>query len=261
MRPLPPLLVDLLICLRFGTRIPIPEVAVKAEQGLAGFSRAMRLLPLAGALVGAFGATALFAASSLGLSPVVAAPLAIAALVATSGGLHEDGLADCADGFGAAVSPARKLEIMADSRIGVFGALALALALYLRAASVAVVAGKSLVLGGAILVAAAAASRGAALIPFFLLPPARDSGAGFAARPQRASLATVAALSFAFAAIPLAAGAVPMRAALSLAACGAAGLAVSVAAKRQIGGQTGDVAGAAQQIAEVLFYLVYAAQI
>jgi adenosylcobinamide-GDP ribazoletransferase len=257
------LLFDLLICLRFATRIPIPALPFETEpHRFDGFSRSIRMLPIAGAILGAAAAAVLLAASALGLPPLLAAPLAVAALATLTGALHEDGLADCADGFGGGATPARKLEIMADSRIGAFGALALALALYLRIAALALIAAQSLALASAVLVGAAAASRGAALMPLARLPPARTRGSGFSAgRPDRAAIFMVAALAAVFAAAPLLAGAGPEKPLLAFAACACAGFALSAFARRQIGGQTGDVAGATQQVAEILFYLVFAARL
>lgn len=261
MRASSSLLIDLLICLRFLTRIPFPALAAEtAPQSLSGFFRALRLLPVAGAILGVLAASALIFASTLGLAPLLAAPLAIAILIALSGALHEDGLADCADGFGGGATRERKLEIMADSRIGAFGAVALALALYIRIAAVALISTHSLVLAATTLIGAAAVSRAAALIPLAVLSPARTKGAGFSAgRPRASALAIAAALAALFAATPLIAGAHPLRPALAFVVCAGAGFAVSALARRQIGGQTGDVAGATQQIAEILFYLVFAA--
>ncbi|MGO9674518.1 MAG: adenosylcobinamide-GDP ribazoletransferase [Methylocella sp.] len=263
MRPGTSLLIDFLICLRFATRLPIPALPVETSPyRLEGVSRAAGLLPLVGAILGAAAASALFAAAALGLAPLLSAPLAIATLVALTGALHEDGLADCADGFGGGATPARKLEIMKDSRIGAFGALALALSLYLRIAALALIAGHNLGLAGATLIGAAAVSRGAALIPLALLPPARTAGAGFsAARLAPGALFTAICLCAFFAAAPLLAGADLTRPIIAFGVCAGAGIALSALARRQIGGQTGDVAGAAQQIAEILFYLVFAARL
>ncbi len=125
----------------------------------------------------------------------------------------------------------------------------------------ALIGAQGLGLAGAVLIGAAAASRGAALIPLALLPPARTQGAGFsAARPDRGALFVAACLCAVFAAAPLLAGAGLARPIVAFGASAAAGLALSALARRQIGGQTGDVAGAAQQLAEILFYLVFAAR-
>ena len=256
------LLIDFLICLRFATRIPIPALRDEpASLDLAGFSRAMRMLPAAGAVLGAAAAGVLLAATGLGLAPTLATPLSIAALVILSGALHEDGLADCADGFGGGATRERKLAIMADSRIGAFGALTLAAALYIRIAAIAAVATQGLWLASLALIGAGAASRGAALIPLAVLPPARPKGAGFSAgRLQPAALVLAFSLAVVFAVAPVLAGAAPIRPVLALSACVGAGIAFSALARRQIGGQTGDVAGATQQIAEIFFYLAFAAR-
>ena len=81
--------------------------------------------PVAGAAVGLAGALVLALAAKLGLPALMSAGFATAALVLATGGLHEDGIADVADGFGGGATRADKLEIMRDSRIGAYGALAL----------------------------------------------------------------------------------------------------------------------------------------
>ena len=80
------------------------------------------MVPVAGALIGCIPALTLVAARLAALPNPVAALLALVALVSVTGALHEDGLADCADGFGGGRTRERKLEIMRDSRIGTFAA-------------------------------------------------------------------------------------------------------------------------------------------
>jgi adenosylcobinamide-GDP ribazoletransferase len=263
MRPGSSLLADFWFCLGFYTRLPVPRAAGEATPySLANFSRAVRVVPLAGALLGSFAALVMNVALGLGFRPILAAPLAVGCLIVLSGALHEDGLADCADGFFGGATRARKLEIMQDSRIGTFGAVALLLGVYMRGASLALIADKSLGLAGAILIGAAALSRTAALIPLAVLPPARDNGAGFAAgKPEPAALATAACLAVVFALAPVAAGAGPIRTIMAIAMATGAAYALVPLARKQIGGQTGDVAGAAQQLSEIAFYLVFAARI
>ena len=161
MRPGSSLLADFCFCLRFFTRLPLPSAASPGKHALTDFPRAVRMLPVAGGLVGAVAAIALAAASLLGFPPPLAAPLAICALALVSGAMHEDGLADCADGFLGGATRERKLEIMADSRIGTFGAVALVLSLYLRAVSLTLIVNESLGLACAVLIGAAALSRAA----------------------------------------------------------------------------------------------------
>jgi adenosylcobinamide-GDP ribazoletransferase len=247
---------DLLACLRFYSRLPVP-----APQGhdMPDFRTAVRALPAAGALIGACAAVTLFAARSLGLPPFLAAALAVAALAAVTGALHEDGLADLADGFGGGATRAEKLEIMRDSRLGSYGAIALILSLLLRVGALAAVAERSALEAAAVLVFAAALSRTAGLAPIMILSPARADGAGHAAmRPFQTALRSAAMLAAAFALLPLVAGAA--LSAVTLAGLVAIGAAYATArlAERQIGGLTGDVMGAAQQTAEIAALLAFA---
>jgi adenosylcobinamide-GDP ribazoletransferase len=263
MRPGSSLLADFYFCLGFFTRLPFPSATSGSEpHSLVTFSRAVRMLPVAGGLVGVLGAIAMAAASRFGFPPPLAAPLAICTLALVSGAMHEDGLADCADGFAGGATRERKLEIMQDSRIGTFGAVALALSLYLRAASLAVIADESLGLACAVLIGAAALSRTEALMPLALLPPARENGAGFAAGPpERAALAVAACLAVGFALAPIMAGAELARSLAGIAAATGAAYSIVLLARKHIGGQTGDVAGAAQQVSEIAYYLAFAARV
>ncbi len=262
MRPSSSLLADFWLCLGFYTRLPIPQAAREAPaQSLAHFPRAVRILPLAGAILGTVAALVLGAAVGIGFSPFLAAPLAVGCLILLSGALHEDGLADCADGFFGGAARERKLDIMRDSQIGTFGALALVLSVYVRAASLASIADESLGLAATVLIGAAALSRSAALIPLALLPPARQDGAGFAAgKPEPLALGTTACLALVFALSPVTAGSGLARTLLAIAVATGAAYAMVPLAKKHIGGHTGDVAGAAQQLSEIAFYLAFAAR-
>ena len=129
---------DLLKCLRFYSRLPVPAPAWEPDPyGPPDFATMPRMLPVAGAIIGAVGAAALVGAQMLGLGAFVAAALAVASLTLVTGAFHEDGLADTADGFGGGSTPERRLEIMKDSRIGSYGGAALVLAYVLRVACLA----------------------------------------------------------------------------------------------------------------------------
>jgi adenosylcobinamide-GDP ribazoletransferase len=208
--------------------------------------------PVAGAAVGLVGSLILALATVLGLPPLLRAGLATAALVAVTGALHEDGLADVADGFGGGSTRERKLEIMRDSRIGAYGAVALALALILRVGALAASLDGPFGRAALSLILVAAISRAGALMPLALLPAARADGAGAAAGRLEGS-ALAAAWGSALV-IALGAGLVALGLVHALVAAlmsGAAALGVVAMARRAIGGQTGDVAGAAQQCAEI----------
>ena len=253
---------DFCVCLGLFTRLPCSRAGRGTERAtLAGFSRAVRMLPIAGALVGTVAAAVMAAARSLGLPSLLAAPLATGALVVLSGAMHEDGLADCADGFFGGETPERKLEIMQDSRIGAFGAVALLLSLYLRVMGLTLIADNSLGLACAVLIGAAALSRSLALMPLLLLPPARQTGSGFAAgKPAAGAFAVAIFLAILFALAPVSAGANLSQTLAGISLAAGCAYATGMVAKHQIGGQTGDVAGAAQQLAEVAYYLALAAR-
>ena len=232
--------------LAFFTRFPVRGA------GAFAFNRFAWAVPIAGVAVAIIGLLALAICRLLGLPALFSATLATGAMIATTGGLHEDGLADVADGFGGGRTRERKLEIMRDSRIGTFGAAALLLALLLRIGALAASLGSGCAAASGALVAVAALSRAGALAPLALLTPARTDGAGSAA--GRLGLAGFAAACVVAFAIALVAGGFTFGTSRALrAAVGAAiGAAAIVAlARREIGGQTGDVAGAAQQWAEI----------
>ena len=250
---------DLFIALRFFSRLPVPETERERALGAAGLANAAALVPVAGAIIAMPPACVLLAASVLGLPPVLAAPLAIAALALVTGALHEDALADCADGFGGGRTRERKLEIMRDSRIGAFGGVTLALSLYIRVAALAVVADRSPGLGALVLVAAAALSRAASLWPLAWLPPARAEGVGAAAQPAPAMAGVAAGLALVLALALLAPAAGIPRALCACAFVVLVTAAFCELARNQIQGQTGDVAGATQQLAEIAVYLTLAA--
>ncbi|MBV8563851.1 MAG: adenosylcobinamide-GDP ribazoletransferase [Methylobacteriaceae bacterium] len=247
---------DLLTCLRFYSRLPLPAFDFEASaHELADFGHAIRMVPVAGAIIGALGGAALLVAWRLGLPPLLAAAAALAVQLRVTGGLHEDGLADMADGLGGGSDRAQKLAIMRDSRIGAYGAAALAIALIARAAAIAALIERTGALGGvAALIAAAAVSRTISLVPLFLLPPARTDGAAHAAgKPCGRALFFAVAVSAGLAValgVPTAGWALAL---IALVLSAGAGLYVAHLAGRHLGGHTGDVAGAAQQLAEIAF--------
>jgi adenosylcobinamide-GDP ribazoletransferase len=188
----------------------------------------------------------------LRLPPIAVALLAIAAGAAATGALHEDGLADSVDGLGGGRGREEKLAIMRDSHIGAFGALALVVAVGIKAGSLAALIGTPSRAMLAVLVAAVI-SRSFALLHWRTLLPARNDGVARAAgQPDGASvgLAVLSGVLAAIAAAP--AFGLGMPVALVLAAAGV--IALSWLAHRQIGGHTGDTIGAAQQIGEALLF-------
>ena len=234
------------VALQFLTRLPAGAPARSAPP----LAASAPMFPLIGALIGAAAALVFALAAGFGLPPMLAALLAVAAQVLLTGGLHEDGLADIADGFGGGRTRADKLRILRNSRIGSFGAMALMLALLARIGALAALASPALV--AAALIAAGAASRAALPVIMVSLAPARDEGLAVAAgrpHPLRAAAGAAIAILAALAVLP------PAMATAGLVAAAGAALATGLLARRQIGGHTGDVLGAAQQLAEIGFLL------
>ena len=230
----------------FMTRLPIPW---RGHIDTPRLARAQWSLPLVGAAIGAAAGLLLWGGVALSLPPLAAAFIALGAAALLTGALHEDGLADCADAFGGGQDRDRKLEILRDSRIGTYGAVALVAALGLRVALFAALAGSG---GWAVawLAAAAAVSRGLIPVAMRLSRPVRRDGLGTMVGVPSIAVAAVAAL------LSLAAGLAagwPWAGLIGLGAAVAGAAAMHLLAWRQIGGYTGDVLGASQQISELAF--------
>ncbi|HMO07568.1 MAG TPA: adenosylcobinamide-GDP ribazoletransferase [Paracoccaceae bacterium] len=246
--PIAPPLSDLAEALALLTRLPVPGFVPRG-------ARSAWAWPLAGAIVGTLaggaGALALWA----GMPAGVAAAVAVATAALATGGLHEDGLADSFDGLFGGRTPAARLAIMRDSRLGSFGALALVLAVLIRWTALAALAaaGPGSLLAGA--VAAAALSRAPMAAVSCALPNARGGGLSHATgRPaaRTAVLAALAALVLALALWGLPALWLALAATLPA-------LWLAAQARRRIGGQTGDVLGGCQVLAECATLAVAAA--
>ncbi len=233
---------------QFLTRLPTPAVAFQPE----ALARSARYFPLVGQLVGG-GAALVLLAAGLVWSPAVAALLAVAAGILLTGALHEDGLADAADGLFGGASPSRRVEIMRDSRIGTYGVLALVLTLGLKVAALASLAPVQAAWG---LLAAHGGGRAAAVMVMARAPyaPAAGSGKWTPAAVGGGSAAVAALIAlWPLLGLPLWAAA----ASAVLAAAGGAALArLSV---RRLGGYTGAVLGAVEQAFEAVFLLALAA--
>ena len=244
-----PLVDDLYVCLRFWSRLPVPTAA------MTGFEHAVRMLPIAGLVIATPAVVVLAIARDVfSLPAFVAAGLALTTLVATTGALHEDGLADTFDGLFGGSTPVRRLEIMRDSRIGTYGTLTLIGSVFLRAASLTALIGISTGLAACALFCAAAVSRTAGLLPLILLPPARSDGLGASATSLDPDAVKIAAVLAAVTLLlPIFGGASIVRTLVAGVVATAAAYALVPIAQKKIGGQTGDIAGASQQASEIAF--------
>lgn len=213
-------------------------------------TRSVWAYPLIGALVGLIGGAVYAVALAFGLGAMIAAGLAIAVQVLATGGFHEDGLADVADGLGGGQSREQKLEIMRDSRLGSYGALALILVTGLRWAALATtaIAGAPVI----VLVCAGVLARTAIAGLLAVLPPARRGGMGAVASSPPGWVIRTAFVLGGLTALTL----LPLLTAMAaIVATITAAAVTALIGYRHIGGYTGDLLGTAAQAAEVAVLL------
>jgi len=245
-----------LTAVQFFTRIPVPAWVGHSAQQL---EQAARYFPLVGICVGALAAAALWLGVQV-LPLSLAVGLSMAASIFATGAFHEDGLSDFADGMGGGHSREKMLAIMKDSRVGVYGVIALVLVLLLKYLALMELCGaQPPLLVVAALVAAHAVSRLMATSIMLTQRYIRDDDSARAkpAAQQISPVSFAIALLTGLAAlgILLAAGA---HIATILAAVSAAFLMRVYLAwqlQKRLGGYTGDCLGAVQQLSELAFYL------
>ncbi|MFO1155012.1 MAG: adenosylcobinamide-GDP ribazoletransferase [Rhodospirillales bacterium] len=236
---------------------PVPEDVADLSPPVEkpGFlARAAGLFPLIGVGIGTCAALALLASFHIGLHPLACALIALAVAALVSGALHEDGLADFFDGLGGGHTVEQRLTIMSDSRLGSFGALSLVFATIIRAAILSGLFSPDT--AALALIAGATVSR--ATLPGLMrwLEPVRPGGLGAEAgrpEPTKIALAVLIALVTALLTVGFWGAMSALVAALVAAAL------VGFVARQKLGGQTGDVLGAAQVLAEIAVLAAIAA--
>lgn len=243
---------DVALCLSVLTRLPVSSVWLTRDH-VRPLGRAVWAFAPVGIIVGSMGGISLWAASNFGLHPLTCALIALGVIAMATGALHDDGLADLVDGFGGGTDAKAKLAIMKDSRIGGFGVLALIFSVGLKVSALATLLGPGM--AAATLVAAATLSRAAMPLIALALEPARKDGLGtMMGKPCKLQVGIGLGLALVVCLICL-----PLKGALLGFVIALAGVALlAVLTQRQIGGFTGDVLGAAQSVAEILFLLVAA---
>ena len=234
----------------FLSRLPLPARHFEGYDG--SLSRASGMFPAAGMAIALVPGLVILLLSALDGNPALTVLIALAVSIALTGGLHEDGLADTADAFGARGGRDHMLEIMKDSRTGSYGVLALVISFALRATSLTILLS---VIGGwntfLVLLAVAAVSRAAITWHWNALPPARQDGVAASVGAPEASAATRSLVTggILFTALAaLSAGLVPALLSLGvLAICVSRWTSIVL---RKLHGHTGDTLGTTQQIAE-----------
>ncbi|MAC77587.1 MAG: adenosylcobinamide-GDP ribazoletransferase [Rhodobacteraceae bacterium] len=228
------------------TRLPLPRLP---DAAFADQSRAVWAFPLVGLLVGGIALGVGLLALTLGLPATGAAGLVLLTQVMVTGAMHEDGLADTADGFWGGFSRDRRLEIMRDSHIGTYGVLALILSLGLRWQAL------TALLDGPALLVAAIVSRAVMPVLMTALPHARTDGLSRGVgRPGPRAVLLGLVLAGGLSLLLVGLGAL-----LALVLGALAAVTLGLMAKRRIGGQTGDILGATQQCTEIVILLGFVA--
>ncbi len=238
---------DLPAALGLLTRLPVP---VNTDRAMARGAAAAWAYPLVGLVVGVICAASVALLLAAGLPSGIVAALVLAVSVILTGAMHEDGLADSADGLWGGWDRTRRLAIMKDSHIGVYGVIALALTLMIRwLVLLAVVATGSY---WPVLIGLGVVSRTGMVVLMATLPNARADGLSqHVGRPAAATAWLAVALGAVIGLICIGVGPI-------LAAVGAT-LLCGMVARSKIGGQTGDILGATQQITEIAVLLVIVA--
>ena len=231
--------VDVPAALGLLTRLP---VRVDSNRAMARGAASAWAYPLVGLVIGSVVALLAAIVGKAGLPAQVTAGVVLLAVVVMTGAMHEDGLADCADGFWGGWEKQRRLEIMKDSRIGVYGVCAIALTLLLRWQLLVLLIEADVLCSA--LVAAAAASRTSMVVLMAFMPNARATGLSHSVgRPAKQAVAVAIVIGAAAAMVSGFAGVIVW--------VGAATALCGLIAQRKIGGQTGDVLGATQQMTEI----------
>lgn len=238
------------------TRIPVPLPDPPPASDPAPGQQSQRIVwafPLAGVVVAVGAFSPAWIAGWWGLPPGGVAFVALAVAIVLTGAMHEDGLADVADGFWGGWTRARRLEIMKDSRVGTYGVLALVLSVLARWWTLSQLSTAGELAAG--LIAVAMLSRASMGVTMAWLPNARDSGLAHSYRRAGLRPAEVGVALAVIGAILLLGWGALAAVFWAVIAAGA----VALVARAKIGGQTGDVLGCQQQIVEITVLLVLVA--
>ncbi|WDR02794.1 adenosylcobinamide-GDP ribazoletransferase [Devosia algicola] len=246
--PVPGLKADVLMALRFFSRLPTGEAAHEVPN----LNRIALALPFASLLIGAGPVALLLLASWLGLPTYFGAALAAGAMVIVTGAMAEDAIADSADGLFGGTTAARRLEIMKDSRHGTYGVASLCLFLILRVAALGSILLVNPLSAVGLWLGATVMARSSALWLAATAAPVRENGASATAGlllKRNFFVGAGFSLLIGFVLVAPFAGLLGFGLGLALALATVAGW--SALCVRLVGGQTGDLVGALVALAEI----------
>jgi len=242
-----------LLAVQFLTRLPMPKTLAYTPER---FAATVRYYPLVGAVIGGFAAS-VFWLSHLMFPLTVSIVVSTVLTVLFTGAFHEDGLADSFDGIGGGITRERVLEIMKDSRIGVYGAAALMAALALKITVLMTLSPQIII---AVLIGGHCLSRLSSLIVIATSHYVRDHGT---AKPVAGGIGAGALLfagvTSAIVLLALAGLMAPLTVLFAVIGCAIGHVMIRSLFEKKLGGYTGDTLGAVQQVSEVGFYLGAAA--
>ncbi|OWK41270.1 Cobalamin synthase [Fimbriiglobus ruber] len=245
-----------LAAVQFLTRVPVPGGMNRPDADRSLLRAAVVFFPLVGGMIGATTGGLIWIAAHV-WPPTVAVVLGLAFEAILTGAFHEDAVADCCDGFGGGWTRADVLRIMTDSRVGAFGSLGLALAVLLRIAGLTAIDLPTMV---AVSAAAGALGRWAGVFVMSVVPPlpdhtglSKDVGARVGPRHVAAAASLTMLAAAWYAAID------PVRFAAAVGCVVMASLVWAYYVRRRLGGITGDCAGFACYLGQLLVLLVAAA--
>ena len=244
--------------LSFLSRIPVHDTFFQGNK--VDMLAATRVFPVAGLLIALPAAVLVAILHHTHTDPLLTAGLALALATVITGALHEDGLADTADGFGGGADKERCLAIMKDSCIGAYGAIALILSYLLRVAAIAALSREASGLAVAVsLIAVASFSRAMMVWHWHDLPPARQAGvAASIGQPGTTDRNHALAYGTGIACVLLLSSNTIIAAIIAIAASFAAANLFKRQCLRKIEGHTGDTIGATQQITEIVMLVALA---
>ena len=236
---------EALIAFSLLSRLPVPHLS---DQAFDNAARAVWAYGIVGGVLGGIATLMGWGLIQAGIPESIAAGMALAVLMMCSGAMHEDGLADTADGLWGGHDRTRRLAIMKDSHIGTYGVLSLVVVTGTRWIAYALL----LPVNPLAIIAVAALSRSMMPCLMAALPHARSSGLSHqVGRPSALNAAVSVGIASCIAALTSGA-----TAAVLIACAAATVVLVGAISNRKIGGQTGDILGAAQQLSEVTMLLV-----